>query len=179
MSLNASNELLEFYLGRAPDHRGRYLHEILTWTDNQLEDVHDYIQWLFPTFERSAFQPNAPILTKETASTFRASAELKDRLKASFKHLLRFYGLALDESTRLRVTPGPNFQQRAETWLASPNHNHLRITRILKSLTALGLREQAEALLLCLEEIYDHSPGVRNAVSERTLGFWRSGLSVS
>jgi hypothetical protein len=47
-----SEELLAFYRGLAPDNRGRYLREILLWDDVDLEYVHDYIQWLFPTFER-------------------------------------------------------------------------------------------------------------------------------
>jgi hypothetical protein len=40
--------MIGFYSGAEPDHRGHYLREIQQWPDDQLEAVHDYIQWLFP-----------------------------------------------------------------------------------------------------------------------------------
>jgi hypothetical protein len=39
-------------------------------------------------------------------------------------------------------------------WITLGNHNHLRITRILKSLLTLGLQEEAVAFYDCLEDIY-------------------------
>ena len=50
----AVNRIIGFYSGTEPDHRGRYLHEIQRWSDDQLEKVHDYIQWLFPLPEPSS-----------------------------------------------------------------------------------------------------------------------------
>jgi hypothetical protein len=44
-------------------HRGRYLREIQEWPDDQLESVHDYIQWLFPLPEPSGFNVAAPALS--------------------------------------------------------------------------------------------------------------------
>ena len=55
--MKAHSQLVNFYLGDAPDNQGRMIDEILSWKDEQLEDVHDYIQWLFPLKERSAFTP--------------------------------------------------------------------------------------------------------------------------
>ena len=156
MNAQESEELLAFYRGLAPDNRGRYLREILLWDDVDLEYVRDYIQWLFPTFERSAFQPDAPILTKETSAAFRVDPVLQDQLRTSFARLLRFYGFALDLSTGIRIAAASNFPERAKVWLTRGNHNHLRITRILKSLTALGLREEAQAFLSCLEDLYEN-----------------------
>ena len=40
--------IIGFYSGEERDHRGRYLHEIQDWPDDQSEAVHDFIQWLFP-----------------------------------------------------------------------------------------------------------------------------------
>lgn len=42
------SQLLRFYCGTHPDHRGRMLAEILRQDDDWLEITHDYIPWLFP-----------------------------------------------------------------------------------------------------------------------------------
>ena len=42
------NQLLSFYYGSHPDHRGRMLAEIVPQDDDWIEQAHDFIQWLFP-----------------------------------------------------------------------------------------------------------------------------------
>jgi hypothetical protein len=42
------SQLLAFYRGEGTDAEGRFLKDIWTWTDDDLEAVHDFIQWLFP-----------------------------------------------------------------------------------------------------------------------------------
>ena len=88
--------LLRFYRLEGPDMHGRTLPEIWAWDAARLEDVHDYIQWLFPLPEPSAFNPRAPILTPETIAAFLADAQLRERLLRSLKLMLDFYGLALE-----------------------------------------------------------------------------------
>jgi hypothetical protein len=68
--------ILGFYTGTRPDDRGRFLREILRWPDYKLEQTHDYIQWLFPLAERSALNPEAPILDAKTIREFRSRLEL-------------------------------------------------------------------------------------------------------
>ena len=58
--------IVRFYRGTGFDARGRSLDEVLAWDDERLEDVHDYIQWLFPLDEPSQFTPHAPLLTAES-----------------------------------------------------------------------------------------------------------------
>jgi hypothetical protein len=48
----------------------------------------------------------------------------------------------------------PNFKARAADVWTMPNHNWLRITRILRSLTLLGLEREAQALYACLSDFY-------------------------
>ena len=57
------NRLLNFYLGGAPDDRGRTLAEILRQDDAWLESTHDFVQWLFPLDRPSGVNPSAPLLT--------------------------------------------------------------------------------------------------------------------
>jgi len=89
----AISRIIGFYSGEEPDHRGRYLHEIQEWADDQLEGVHDYIQWLFPLPEPSGFNAAAPILTRESIQEFRTWPELQQKLRVSFLRMMNFYGL--------------------------------------------------------------------------------------
>ncbi|MCU1334989.1 MAG: opioid growth factor receptor (OGFr) conserved region [Bryobacterales bacterium] len=162
--------LVEFYSGRAPDHAGRFLKQIQQWPDERLEAVHDFIQWLFPLDEPSPVNPLAPVLDRETVDALVTQPELRENLRVSFLRMLRFYGLQRSPTTIERAA---NFQERAANWLHPGNHNHLRITRILKSLTLLGLAEEARAFLKCLETIYADEPGKISAVSLR---FWRAAI---
>jgi hypothetical protein len=87
--------------------------------------------------------------------------------------MLRFYGLEIEFGSPPAVRLATDFPERAANWLHPGNHNHLRITRILKSLTLLGLREDAEAFLECLEAIYAEAPG---KISAASLRFWRAAI---
>ena len=87
--------ILDFYSGVGPDHRGRFLHEILRWSDTDLERLHDYIQWLFPLSERSGFNPSAPLLDEYTIRQFNARADLQASMRASLRRMLSFYGLQM------------------------------------------------------------------------------------
>jgi len=167
-------EILDFYSGAAPDDRGRTLADIQTWPDSELEDVHSYIQWLFPLLEPSPVNPSAPVLDRETIAEFRARPELVQNLRKSFLRMLTFYGLAYSEG---RVVRAANFSERSRNWLWPGNHNHLRITRILKALALLGLEAEARAFLTCLAEIYqEEARKTRPSISEDTWRFWSTAV---
>ena len=57
--------LVRFYLGTEPDSSGRFIGDIRKWNHERLERTHDYIQWLFPTRNRSQFNSSAPTLDEE------------------------------------------------------------------------------------------------------------------
>ncbi len=166
-----TNRVIEFYSGRAPDHAGRFLHEIRQWPDDRLEDIHDFIQWLFPLTEPSMVNASTPVLDLETIQTFASETSLRQNLKQSFLRMLRFYGLEMQSGDTIRKAS--NFAERSRNWLRPGNHNHLRITRILKSLTLLGLNTEAAAFLKCLETIYAEAPGKISAIS---MEFWRKAI---
>ena len=174
-----NSRLLDFYFGVGTDDRGRYLNEMLQWPDSRLEEVHDYIQWMFPLAERSGFNIHAPLLTVSEIGQFRSNPELRQNLKASFVRILGFYGLILSGSRPLEVKRALHFEEASLNWITPGNHNHLRITRILKSLLTLGLEEEAHAFYVCLEDIYSAEcaktcPGI----SEATFSFWQRAANV-
>jgi Opioid growth factor receptor (OGFr) conserved region len=103
--MTADSRIIAFYRAEAPDHRGRYLREIHSWPDDQLEAVHDYVQWLFPLSEPSAFNVSAPVLSPANIDHFRSDPQLQRNLRASFFRMLEFFGFEMSLS-------GPN---RSET----------------------------------------------------------------
>ena len=167
----AADALLRFYRLEGRDGAGRWLTDIWAWDDERLEAVHDYIQWLFPLRERSAFNPAAPVLTPATVAAFLTDRELHGRLRRSLERMLRFYGLQVrGDAGTLRVEPAANFAARSREWLQPGDHNHLRLTRILASVRLLGLGEESRALAACLQGLAAAHPG---AVSAVTLQYWR------
>ena len=165
--------ILRYYQG-ATDDRGRRLEEVVAWPDERLETVHDFIQWMFPLAERSGANPGAPVLDDETVREFRSQSELQNRLRACFVRMLGFYGLELAAGPEVRRAA--NFAERSKGWLTKWNHNHMRITRVLKSLRILGLEAEASAFLDCLGEIY-RAHGA--AISCETFEYWRSAVRKS
>jgi hypothetical protein len=120
------SQLVEFYRGRATDTGGRFLREIPGWSDEYLEAVHDFIQWLFPLPEPSRFNPDAPLLVQEDITAFQCDEQLRANLRKSFERILTFLGLRQTEGGE--VEEGDNFPLRAVDVWDTPSHNRLRIT---------------------------------------------------
>ena len=165
-------DLIAFYRGEAADYQGRMLHDIWSWDDRRLEDRHDYIQVLFPLPEPSHFNARAPLLDDAILARFRTDEVIRANLMQSFRVMLRFYGFRLDEKTG-EVVEADNFSQRAEQWLSPGDHNHLRITRILKCLTLCDLKNQAAAFLKALLAL----PG-QDRITSESRRYWREAVGL-
>ncbi|NET02671.1 MAG: hypothetical protein F6K62_11860 [Sphaerospermopsis sp. SIO1G2] len=169
------SQLIKFYAGKATDHSGRLLTEIWQQDYTWLEKIHDYIQWLFPLNEKSRFNFDAPILTDEDIQIFRKHLSLRKNLSKSLKLMLGFYGLSCQtsENGAIHIQVNQSFSERKQNWVWFSNHNHLRITRILKSLRLLGLEKYAQALFQCLEEIYNLENG---KISFESFSYWQDAI---
>ena len=162
--------LVAFYRGDGRDHRGRLLSHIHQYSFEALERHHDYIQWLFPLPEPSGANPDAPLLSREDIAAFHSDESLRTMLRRSCELMLHFYGLELAGKD---VVKRATFDERSRVWLTPGNHNFLRISRILRSLSLLGLREHAAALLRCLEDIYaEHA----HIIGDTAAGYWRRAV---
>jgi len=169
------NPLYLFYSGRGRDDQGRLFEDVLAFSVDELEHTHDFIQWLFPLFERSGANPDAPVLDKATAAALRSDRLLRQQVARSLQLMLRFYGLELTTVQGAeRIDRSGTFTERRRTWLTPGNHNFLRLTRILKFLSILQASELSRALLACLEEIAADFPGI---VSEQTRKYWKDAVS--
>lgn len=161
-----NHELLDFYRGTGRDARDRSIEDVWNFGMDRLEEVHDYIQWLFPTVTPSRFNPDAPLLDEETIAVFRADEDLQARLRQSLECMLHFYGLEL---LGIVISRAANYRERQSEWQDPYNHNLLRLTRILDSLHSLCNEPYSRALLTCLESIQEEVP---NKIPARTLEHW-------
>jgi hypothetical protein len=166
--------LIAFYRGPGVDHAGRRFDDILAWDDRRREVVHDYIQWLFPLPEPSRFNPRAPLLSDADVAAFRADPALTAQARRALDTMLAFFGLRRAADAVVRAE---TFADRAPAWLEPANHNHLRLTRILRFLTLVGCVAEARQLLACLEDIAAHEGAGR--ISAATLGFWRDAVDAA
>jgi Opioid growth factor receptor (OGFr) conserved region len=166
------SRLVEFYRGTAPDAEGRTLANLWAFSDREMEAAHDFIQWMFPLREPSRFNPDAPLVTDADVAEFQADPALRDSLRRSFGRFLAFLGLVIEGG---RVLGGADFARKSEVW-RYPNHNWLRITRVLASLRMLGLEDEARAFFAFLESLRD---GGTSGIDAGTFRYWKAASGPS
>ncbi len=139
-----------FLEGEGTDARGRTVFDVIAMNDVALERTHDFIQWLFPLPEPSAAIPDSPVLTPQDIQAIRVSELAPIALAGATDRMAAFY-------------------QTTHEWLMPNDHNHRRITRIIRSLRLLVGDLEADAfhaLILARVE------ATRAPVSARSRGYW-------
>jgi len=116
--------ILDFYRGVGTDAQGRILEDVAAFTDLQMEGGHEHIQWMFPLPEPSRAQPQSPVMTEEDLEAFRTDTCLQDTALRCLRVYLRFL-------------------VRTQAWRGQRDHNHLRISRILRFLTLIEKQDNA------------------------------------
>jgi hypothetical protein len=71
------------------------------------------------------------------------------------------------------IVRGPNWRRAFRNWAIRFDHNHLRMTRILRSLRVLGLQDECDAFYDALKEVFNDE---RIYINERTMIFWRQAV---
>ncbi|KAI0439145.1 hypothetical protein F4803DRAFT_64011 [Xylaria telfairii] len=177
-SARPMRRLVKFFdpTAKGRDSYGRTLDEILEWSDNELERQHNYIQTVFPLPEESVFSFSAPVVDEETMLVFIQSSALKTNLLRSLKRMLEFYGFDAEDKEglefRLTITPKEDCKPGFSRWVKRIDHNHLRITRIIRSLRILGLEGAAKDFYDALLEVHK----ARGIISSNSIGFWTRAL---
>ncbi|WP_396594112.1 opioid growth factor receptor-related protein [Brevundimonas sp. R86498] len=124
---------------------------MLSMDDRALEQTHDFIQWLFPLQTRSGAQPDAPVLSDADVEAIRGSSLAEAALAAATDRMAIFY-------------------LRNGHWLTTSDHNHLRITRMIKSLRLLRNDAAADGFRnLILARVAEAGA----PVGAPALGFWK------
>ena len=110
--------LVSFLNGFSEDSCQRTLFFVLSQDDSYWENTHDFIQWLFPLTEVSRSVRNAPVLTDDEIKQIRESETAQANIQQS---VLRY----------------KEFLAGTNKWRSGYDHNHLRISRVIKSLRLL------------------------------------------
>ncbi len=145
-----AGSIVAFLEGEGADSHGRTVFGVLAFSDVALEQTHDFIQWLFPLREPSSAMPDAPVLTPEDIEAIQASTMAQCALAAATDRMEAFF----------RANP---------LWLRPHDHNHLRITRIIRSLRLLRSDGEADAFRASILSMIE---AARAPVSARSRGYW-------
>ena len=145
-----SSGIVAFLQGEGTDDRGRSVFDVLAFDDAALERTHDFIQWLFPLAEPSGAVPDAPVLTPDDVLAIGESGMALCALAAATDRMDAFYRATHD-------------------WLMPNDHNHLRITRIIRSLRLLVGDREADAFRAA---ILARVEATRAPISLRSRGYW-------
>ena len=97
---------------------GRLITDIWEFDDRNVEYKHDFIQWLFPLTEPSTSVFGAPVLDREDIDIIISNEVACTNITKSTDWYL-------------------GFLRRNDHWIKSCDHNHLKITRTIKSLRLL------------------------------------------
>lgn len=150
-----NNQLLDFLKGTGKDKHGRSIEEIWNYADEQLESVHNYIQWIFPIREMSENVMGSPFLdNEEDIQKIRGDLDIQENFVRSLMRMQNFY-------------------RDNDFWLQPNDHNHLRITRILKSTVLLSSKENAKEFYdFIIRRVKEFQP-----VTEESLNYWESAIN--
>lgn len=115
-----------FLAGVGTDSVGRTINQLLEANDEFWERTHDFIQWLFPLTEASRSVRNAPAITQDEIKQIRESETAQINIQRSVLRYKEFLSGRTERRTGY-------------------DHNHLRISRVIKSLRLLVSDEAANA----------------------------------
>jgi hypothetical protein len=148
------SQLILFYRGLQQDAGGRMISEIWRMSEEELENNHDFIQWLFPLAQKSQFNPSAPVLTQRDIAVFSADKDLQARIGRSYDLMLCFFGFTRQRMDgHFEVVPSAQHKARISKWLIPHNHNYLRISRILNFLMMINMQAEARAFFDALQKL--------------------------
>lgn len=167
--MDNDKRLINFYCGEGLDHKGRRLDDIWALSPFWLEHTHDYIQWLFPIPEAGRFNSFAPLLTPTVQAAFERSDVMRQHQQRSLEVMLNFFGLTWDENG---IAAQPTLAIPTHIWLKAGGHNHLRITRIIRSLALCHQPDLARAFQQAVIEVGTQ----QGVVSESSIQYWREAF---
>jgi hypothetical protein len=159
---NSDKLLIDFLCNKSKDCAGRTIEQILKFDENDIENYHDFIQWIFPTEERSLYNPNAPIISNSFKKLLSTNSVAENNFCKTCKLFINFLGFECDENTIETKKNAIMFYDR-------PQHNLLRITRVLNSLNQLGKTSCSQELFSLLEDIFHKYP---DKIPQQSFAFW-------
>lgn len=160
-------DLLKFYKNEAKNNRGVALEDIWSYSDVQLERKHNYVQWLFPTDDKSSFNWSSPVLSREDVEMLRNDEAAMRNFRKSLEIMMKFYGFELSDNS---VVFADDFETKAKNWITPNNHNYKCISRILRFLTIFEFCDIKKSFVEILDGVYEKF-GER--IGEKSYRIWK------
>tara|TARA_B100000029_G_C17540436_1_gene946497 strand:+ start:580 stop:1020 length:441 start_codon:yes stop_codon:yes gene_type:complete len=133
------------------DFKGRTLEQIWRYSDIQIEQIHDFIQIVFPLNMPSISNPHTHYLDDDTSiKRIQTNKSIQQNIIKSSQWFL-------------------SFLKRNESWKNQYNHNHLRITRIIECLRLIVSDEEANKFYKSILELSGDGK-----INKITLDFWQN-----
>lgn len=145
------SQIIAFYRDGALG-AGRTFEQALALDNISWEAAHDIVQWVFPLPEPSKAQPQSPVLTEEELAEFRSNVNLLTSAFRAYERWMEFMG-------------------GTTQWKRPRDHNHLRITRIIRFLTLIGLHEEAAEVFRVAAE------ATEGIVPDITIWYWQEAMN--
>ena len=153
--------ILGFYRGVAPHPDGMMFKDALYMPNEEWERCHNYVQWFFPLPEPSKMHFDAPVADDSVYEAFKSEPLLRANLVLAVGRYLKFL-------------------QECPKWVRRDDHNHLRITRVIRCMVLAGMVEDASRFLIeVLKTVDQHltGQGVVEGPTDVARKFWVSALN--
>lgn len=141
-----------FLLNKSKDHNGRKLMDIVKFSDSEIESTHDFIQLIFPLDEPSNLSSNIYFIDSKLHLK---NLQKNDLVKNKLIELSNWF---------------INFLKRQNHWMVNYNHNHLRITRMIKSIRLIVGDKEANDIYNKIINIKD----IKKKVGKKSLEYWKN-----
>ena len=142
----------EFLTLRGKDFKGRSLEDIWSFSDEEIENYHDFIQVVFPLNKPSQAVSHGYYLDSgELVQQIRNNKQATNNIIKSAHWFI-------------------SFLKRNMYWNTHSDHNQWRITRVIECLRLLVSDEEADNFYISVLELIKDN----NQVNKRTLGFWKN-----
>lgn len=157
--------LILYLKNQGTDNHDRYLSDIWQFDNFQLEYTHNYMQWMFPSDIPSQNMRHSPVLTPAEREVCMADETIQQNFLKSLNIILDFLGIVQQGEY---FALNENSADKYQVWLTKYNHNHLRLSRLMRSLALLGQRKSAENLQTFVIRVARDS----GKVSDETISKW-------
>ncbi len=153
---------VDFLKGKTTDRHGRKITDFMNLSEREMEDDHEWIQWVFPINTPSPHNPFAGQIFDGASGYFRQGSKLADQ---QFNFLNKY-----SDSIGLGWRNGKPDPQKFFSVINDPyNHHVKRISRVLKHLMLTGKHYTAKHWFSWLLQMIGYNP---NVISGYTVALW-------
>lgn len=117
--------IVDYYLGKSEDSSGYTVNDYLSSTDDWIAAQREFIPWAFPSPEASTGYADAPVMNQESVAKFKEDSILREMVRQVVNRYLKYLN-------------------GSQGWRNSADSDHIRITRMIRFLATIGMKEEAQ-----------------------------------